>query len=407
MIAEIITIGTEVVMGNTVNTNSLFLSQKLTELGLEILYQTSVDDDGKRLESVINIALNRADLIITTGGLGPTKDDMTKEIISKTLGLSITLDEVMEKKIKDMFSNSNRTMTSNNQKQAFKPYGSKFIENTIGTAPGIYVEKDNKKIIMLPGPPSEMELMFENGVINLLKGDLSIVTRSINVIGIGESYLEEELNNLNLNTKNTSILTFAKEGTVEIKIISKGKNKTLLSNEIDKIILRIENRFQDYIYSYDNIQLEQVIVNMLEKKELKLGLCESITGGLISSSITKIAGASKVFEKGFITYTDESKIDDLGVKEETLKEHGAVSEQTAYEMAKGLFLKSDVDISLSITGLAGPSGGTPEKPIGLVYIGIVSENHEEVFRYNFNGNRNLIQKRATVKALDHIRKLIK
>ena len=407
MIAEIITIGTEVVMGNTVNTNSLFLSQKLTELGLEILYQTSVDDDGKRLESVINIALNRADLIITTGGLGPTKDDMTKEIISKTLGLSITLDEVMEKKIKDMFSNSNRTMTSNNQKQAFKPYGSKFIENTIGTAPGIYVEKDNKKIIMLPGPPSEMELMFENGVINLLKGDLSIVTRSINVIGIGESYLEEELNNLNLNTKNTSILTFAKEGTVEIKIISKGKNKTLLSNEIDKIILRIENRFQDYIYSYDNIQLEQVIVNMLEKNELKLGLCESITGGLISSSITKIAGASKVFEKGFITYTDESKIDDLGVKEETLKEHGAVSEQTAYEMAKGLFLKSDVDISLSITGLAGPSGGTPEKPIGLVYIGIVSENHEEVFRYNFNGNRNLIQKRATVKALDHIRKLIK
>lgn len=407
MIAEIITIGTEVVMGNTVNTNSLFLSQKLTELGLEILYQTSVDDDGKRLELVINIALNRADLIITTGGLGPTKDDMTKEIISKTLGLSITLDEVMEKKIKDMFSNSNRTMTSNNQKQAFKPYGSKFIENTIGTAPGIYVEKDNKKIIMLPGPPSEMELMFENGVINLLKGDLSIVTRSINVIGIGESYLEEELNNLNLNTKNTSILTFAKEGTVEIKIISKGKNKTLLSNEIDKIILRIENRFQDYIYSYDNIQLEQVIVNMLEKNELKLGLCESITGGLISSSITKIAGASKVFEKGFITYTDESKIDDLGVKEETLKEHGAVSEQTAYEMAKGLFLKSDVDISLSITGLAGPSGGTPEKPIGLVYIGIVSENHEEVFRYNFNGNRNLIQKRATVKALDHIRKLIK
>lgn len=407
MIAEIITIGTEVVMGNTINTNVLFLSQKLTELGFEVHFQTSVDDDEKRLESVINISLNRADLIITTGGLGPTKDDMTKEVISKTLGLNISLDDNMEKRIKGMFANSNLTMTSNNQKQAFKPHGSKFIENTIGTAPGIYIEKDNKKIIMLPGPPSEMELMFKNGVVNLLKEDLSIVTRSINIIGIGESSLEEELNKLDLNTNNTSILTFAKEGIVEIKIISKGNNKLLLENELKTIILKIENKFQDYIYGYDNIKLEQVIVNMLKEKGLKLGLCESVTGGLISSSITKIPGASKVFERGIITYTNESKIDELGVKEETLKEHGDVSRQTAYEMAKGLFLKCNLDIALSITGLAGPSGATTDKPIGLVYIGLISRDYEEVFQYNFNGNRSLIQKRSAIKALDHIRKLIK
>ena len=407
MIAEIITIGTEVVMGNTINTNVFFLSQKLTELGIEVHFQTSVDDDEIRLESVVKTALNRADLIITTGGLGPTKDDMSKEVIAKTLGLELSLDGDMEYKIKSMFSNSNWTMTSNNQKQAFKPNGSKFIENKVGTAPGIYIEKDDKKIIMLPGPPFEMELMFQNGVVSLLKDDLTIVTRSINVVGIGESYLEEELNKLNLNTDQTSILTFAKEGIVEIKIISKGKIKNNLVDEVEKIISIIKNYFKDYIYGYDNIKLEQVVVDLLNEKGFKLGLCESITGGLISSNITKIAGASKVFDRGIVTYTDESKIDELGVKEETLRTYGAVSKQTAYEMAKGLFIKSNIDIALSITGLAGPGGSTVDKPIGLVYIGLIAKGYEEVFEYNFNGDRNLIQKRASIKALDHIRKLIK
>lgn len=407
MIAEIITIGTEVVMGSTINTNVFFLSQKLTELGIEVHFQTSVDDDETRLESVVKTALGRSDLIITTGGLGPTKDDMSKEVISQTLGLELSLDSDMENKIKNMFLNSNWTMTSNNQKQAFKPRGSKFIENTVGTAPGIYIEKNDKKIIMLPGPPFEMELMFENGVTSLLNKDLTIVTRSINVVGIGESYLEEELNKLNLNTEKISILTFAKEGIVEIKIISKGMDKYNLKNEVENILSEIENHFEDYIYGYDNIKLEQVVVNLLNEKGLKLGLCESITGGLISSKITKIAGASKVFDRGIVTYTDESKIDELGVREQTLKTHGAVSKQTAYEMAKGLFLKSNIDIALSITGLAGPGGPSTDKPIGLVYIGLISKGYEEIFEYFFNGNRNLIQERSAIKALDHIRKLIK
>nr|WP_300004538.1 competence/damage-inducible protein A [Tissierella sp.] len=407
MIAEIITIGTEVVMGSTSNTNALFLSQKLTDLGFEIHFQTSVDDNPNRLKSVINIALIRADLIITTGGLGPTKDDMTKEVISEALGLDISLDSDMENEIKSMFSNSIFTMTKNNQKQAFKPNGSKFIKNEIGTAPGIYLEKNHKQIIMLPGPPLEMELMFKNFVINLFKKDLNIVTKSINLVGIGESYLEEKLNKLQLNTKNVSVLTFAKNGIIEIKIIAKGKDEDDLKNEVSKVTLKIEDVFYHYIYGYDNISLEEVVVNLLKDKQLRLSLAESITGGLISSKITKIPGASKIFERGIVTYTDESKIDELGVKESTLKNYGAVSKETAREMAKGLFFKTKVDIALSITGFAGPGITTKDEPIGLVYIALICKNYEEVFEYNFNGNRDLIQKRSAVKALDHIRLLFK
>ncbi|OLS01776.1 competence/damage-inducible protein A [Tissierella creatinophila] len=407
MVAEIITIGTEVVMGSILNTNSFFLSQKLIELGIEVHFHTSVDDNEKRLESIIKTAISRADLIITTGGLGPTKDDMTKEIIAKALGLNIELDKTMENNIIDMFTNGNWVMTDNNQKQAFKPTGSKFIENTIGTAPGIYIEKDSKKIIMLPGPPVEMELMFEKGVINLIKDDLNIITRSINLVGIGESSLESKLNNLNLNSRNFSVLTFAKKGVVEIKIIAKGKDKNKLEEEIINRIEIIKEEFNDYIYSYDSISLEEVIIDLLNKKRWTLAVAESITGGIISSKLTKIAGASSVFNRGLITYSNTSKIEELGVKKESLNKYGPVSKETAYEMAKGLFLKSNVDIALSITGLAGPGGGTQEKPIGLVYIGIITNKFEKVFKYNFNGNRNLIQERAAVKALDEIRKLIK
>lgn len=407
MIAEIITIGTEIVMGSTINSNSMFLSQNLTELGIEVHFHTSVDDEEERLKVIIKTALNRADLIITTGGLGPTKDDMTKEVISNALGLEMILDEGMENNIIDMFKNGKWKMTKNNQKQAFKPKYSTFIQNEIGTAPGIYIEKDTKKIVMLPGPPIEMELMFKNHVIPLIKEDLNIISKSINIVGFGESSLESKLNDLNLNSKYTSVLTFAKEGIVEIKLISKGSDKKVIQDDIMSRVKSIEENFSEYIYGYDNIDLEEVIIQELSKSNLKLGVCESITGGMISSSLTKISGASKVFDRGIITYSNNAKMEELNVKQETLNTHGAVSEETALEMAKGLFQKTKLDISLSITGLAGPDGASKDKPIGLVYIAIITKNSQKVFQYNFNGNRNLIQKRATIKALDEIRKLLK
>lgn len=407
MIAEIITIGTEIVMGNILNTNSLFLSQNLTELGIEVHFHTSVDDDKNRLESVIKTAIDRADLIITTGGLGPTKDDVTKEIISKALGLDIELDKSMEDNIMKIFKNSNSMMTDSNKKQALKPKGSNFIKNELGTAPGIYIEKNFTKIIMLPGPPMEMEFMFEKNVKNLIKEDFNIITQSINIIGIGESSLECRLDNLNLNSKNTSILTFAKQEIVEISIVSKGKDKKIIENEVINIVSIIKKEFNGYIYPYDHFNLEEIVINLLNKKNITLAVCESITGGMISSKLTKVEGASNVFNRGIISYSNISKIDELGVKRETLEKYGPVSEEVAYEMAKGLFDKSKVDIALSTTGLAGPSGASKEKPIGLVYICIVSKKFEKVFKFKFNGNRNSIQEKTTNKALNELINLIK
>ena len=406
MIAEIITIGTEITTGSTLNTNAFYLSQKLLELGIENHYQTTVDDDEGRLKDVIHIALNRADIIITTGGLGPTKDDLTKEVISDAIGLELEHDPIMEEKIKNIFDRIGRCMTNNNIKQATKPKGSLFIENRIGTAPGILINKDNKKIIMLPGPPKEMTLMFEDNVKDLIHDDLIIITKSVNTIGIGESSLESHLMELELSTSNTSIATFAKDGTVEIKIISKGKDKEEIQSEIDYIVERLNEEFKDYIYGYDNLRIEEVIVKKLMDKGYKIGLCESCTGGLISSMITKVPGASNVLDRAIISYSNTSKMEELNVEKTTLENYGAVSEETAYEMAKGLFGKANLDIVVSVTGIAGPDGGTEEKPVGLVYICIMTKDEYEIIKCNFNGNRNLIQNRAAIKVLDEIRKVL-
>lgn len=402
MIAEIISVGTEIIIGSILNTNTKYLSSKLMEMGIETFYHTSVDDNEERLTKVIDIALGRADIIITTGGLGPTQDDLTKEVIAKALNLELEMDLVMEQHICNMFTSMNRTMSDSNRKQAIKPKGAEFITNEIGTAPGIYINKDNKKIIMLPGPPREMNIMFENHVVPLLDVDFSIVTKSINTIGVGESDLETGLRKLNIFENGIEIATFAKEGEVEIKIIGKGQNKEYVEENINFIIERIKSKFGDYIYGYNNIPIEEVVINLLKEKNFKIGLCESCTGGLITSRITKIPGASNVLDRAIISYSNESKIEELNVKKETLESFGAVSEETAYEMAKGLLEKSNLDILLSITGIAGPTGGTTEKPVGLVYICIMSSQSYKVIKCLFNGNRNAIQNKASTRALAEI-----
>lgn len=406
MIAEIITIGTEITTGSTLNTNAFYLSQRLFEIGVETYFHTTVDDDEARLMDVIKVALSRADLIITTGGLGPTKDDMTKEVIAKVMGLELELDPIMAQNIEAMFTRMGRCMTNNNIKQANKPKGSLFIENSIGTAPGIYINKDNKKLIMLPGPPKEMSLMFDSHVKELIHDDLFITSRSVNTVGIGESSLESTLLELKLDSENITIATFAKDGTVEIKIIGKSKDKALIDKEIKSIIDKIDEEFNEYIYAYDNMQLEEVVVNKLIDKGFKIGLCESCTGGLVSSLITRVPGASNVLERSIISYSNTSKVEELNVKVTTLNEHGAVSEETAFEMAKGLMNKANLDIVVSITGIAGPDGGSDNKPVGLVYLCIMTRDTHKIIKSNFNGNRTLIQNRAAIKALDEIRKIL-
>lgn len=399
MIAEIISVGTEIIIGSILNTNTKFLSERLLELGIETFYHSSVDDNEERLTNVINIALSRADIIITTGGLGPTDDDLTKEVFSKTLGLTLELDPFMEEHIRDMFKATHRTMTTNNLKQAIKPIGSYFITNNNGTAPGIFINKDNKKIVLLPGPPRELEPMFDKFVVDLIRDDYTIISKSINTIGIGESSLESQLKTLDIYKKNFEIATFAKEGEVEIKIIGKGKDRSEVEMEIDNIVLKIKDKIKDYIYGYDNIQIEELLVNSLIKKDITVAICESCTGGLITSRIIRIPGASNVIDRGLITYSNKSKIEELSVNPSTLSSHGAVSEETAYEMAKGLLDKTGVDVVLSITGIAGPSGGTLDKPVGLVYIGIMSKDKYKIIKNIFTGNRSTLQNRAATRAL--------
>lgn len=412
MIAEIISVGTEITSGDTLDTNSHFISSKLLDIGIEAYYHTSVDDCPTRLENIIHLALDRSDLLIITGGLGPTKDDLTKEIVAKALGLELKLDKNMRDKIKKLFTSRGREMTCNNIKQAYKPLGAKFIDNHIGTAPGIYIEDNNKVIIMMPGPPREMRPMYEKEVSGLLEErfnrDISIIRKSINIVGIGESYLETELIDMGLEKENISITTFAGHGTVEIKIIGKGKDKEKIEKEVDLVTDKIRKRFKNYIYSYNNRPLEESLLSLLKEKQCKLGLCESCTGGLISSKITNIAGSSQILDRSIVSYSNRSKIEELEVSPDTLERYGAVSRQTAYEMAKGLLAKTQgVDLVLSITGIAGPSiGNNPNKEVGLVYICIMDRFRHEVIESKFNGDRPYIKERAAIKSLSIIKEFL-
>lgn len=408
MNAEIITIGSEIMVGGILNSNSRYLSSKLVEIGIETLYHTSVDDNEIRLTEVINIALARADIIITSGGLGPTQDDLTKEVVAKSLGLELSIDKEAEETLIKRFEafHSNRKMTENNRKQATKPSGSTLIKNDHGTAPGVFIEREGKKIIMLPGPPRELIPMFENYVMDLIRDDFSIDVKSINTIGIGESTLESELRTLDIYENGFDIATFANLGNCEIKLIARGIDKEILQEKMDKKISIIKNHFKDYIYGYDNVSIEEVLVQRLKEKNYKLSLCESCTGGNISAKITSVPGASQVFDRGIITYSNKAKMDELFVKQESLENYGAVSEEIAYEMAKGLMDKTKSDIVLSITGIAGPDGGSSEKPVGLVYMCIMSKAGHIILKNNFVGNRITIQERATITALWELNKYL-
>lgn len=406
MRAEIITIGNELLSGNVLNTNTYYLTKRLSEIGIEVLYHTSVKDDAQMLKDVVNIGLNRADLLIFTGGLGPTYDDLSKEVISNSLGLNLTLNEECKKTIEDYFRKLNREMTPNNIKQAYIPEGAKYIPNEVGTAPGIFIEWKGKVIVMLPGPPKEMQLMFDKYVVPFIKQDFVIIEKTIKTIDIGEAQVESTIQDIIKSNKDVYIATYAKDGIVDIKIVAKGRDKNSIDEILNDAINKIKNRIADYIYSYEDETIEEVVFKILKKNKIKVAFCESCTGGLISSKFTRIPGASEVFDRAYITYSNLSKMEDLGVSEDALDKYGAVSKETALEMAKGLLNKTSVDVALSVTGIAGPSGGTETKPVGLVYIGICTKDSSKVVESLFGGDRVSIQNRAYLKAFNELRKFL-
>lgn len=294
MRAEIISIGNELLSGDTLNTNTYYITRRLTELGIDVFYHTSVNDDVHILKDVIDISLRRVDLVIFTGGLGPTYDDMTKEVVSSTLGLKLILNDELKEALEDRFRKNNRKMTPNNLKQVYIPEGAKYLINEIGTAPGIFLEWKDKVIVMLPGPPKEMKTMFDKYVIPLIKQDNIIEEKIIKTIGIGESQLESAIEDIIKENKDVYIATFAKEGIVDIKIVVKGKNKDKLEKLLDDTIRKIRSRIGNYIYSYEDERIEEVVFKILKKKNMKIAFCESCTGGLIASKFTRIPGVSEV-----------------------------------------------------------------------------------------------------------------
>lgn len=405
MRCELLSVGTEILLGDIVNTNAQFLAKELASMGIDIYYQSVVGDNKERMLQAFKEGLSRSDMIITTGGLGPTKDDMTKELACEYFGYKCELHEESLESIKEYFRRMGRDFVESNEKQAYFPKEAIILKNNAGTAPGAIIKKDDKTIIVLPGPPSEMKRMFDESVrpyLEKLTG-YTIVSEVVRIHGVGESKVEELVQDLIDNGKNPTVAPYAKEGEVTLRVTAKAKTKEEGEKLIDPVLTEIKNRLGDSIYNIGEEGLNLTVAKLLVDKKLTIGTSESCTGGLLGAGLIDYPGISSSFLEGAITYSNEAKIKTLGVKEETLEKFGAVSEETAREMAEGIRKRCGADIGVSTTGIAGPDGGTDDKPVGLVYIGLSIGDKTIVTRNVFNGDRNSVRRRACLKAFDMIR----
>lgn len=409
MNCEIICIGTEILLGDIVNTNSQYISRELANLGINVFYQTAIGDNASRLKKSIIEAFDRSDLIITTGGLGPTQDDLTKETIAETLGMKMELHQESLDRMQLFFNNISCKMTKNNIKQAYIPKGAHVISNNNGTAPGILIEKENKTIVMLPGPPREMIPMLDNHVVPYLrdKSKIKFYSRYYKISGVGESALEDILIDIIDKQTNPTIATYAKLGEVLLRVTANGDTKEEATKILNTYETIIKDRLGEFIYSDKNESLEDVVGQLLIENNLKISIAESCTGGLISSRLTKIPGISTSLHSCIVSYSNEAKEKMIGVNCRTLRKFGAVSRETAEEMCIKLHEKTNTDIVIATTGIAGPSGATETKPVGLVYIAIYYKGKLIVEKYNISGDRLRIQQKASNLALNLIRKHIK
>lgn len=406
---EILSVGTELLLGSIVNTNAQYLSRRLSELGFNVYYTTVVGDNPDRLKAALELAAGRADAVVTTGGLGPTVDDLTKETIADYCGIQCVLDEESKQRIIERFSKNHTEIPENNFKQAEMPEGCIILKNNNGTAPGAIIEGNDCTFIMLPGPPSEMKPMFDESVIPYLKkfSDGVIRSRSVRVFGLGESKVDEMLGDLMNESHNPTVAPYAKIGQVELRITAKSDTVENAKAMLAPMEQKIRGILGDRVYGtgIDN-SLENVVVELLREKGLTATTAESCTGGMIAEKITRIPGSSECFGCGYVTYSNEQKMRLLGVESETLEKYGAVSEQTALQMSRGARETSGADIAVAVTGIAGPGGGSAEKPVGLVYISICTEHEHKAFKYNFAGNRDMVRERTSLYALDLIRRSV-
>ena len=405
MKAEIITVGTEILLGDILNTNCRYLSRELAAMGIEMYYQITVGDNEERLLKTLEESLNRSDIVICTGGLGPTEDDITKEVCAKYFGYELELHKPSLDAMIERFKHMNRVPTKNNEKQAYFPKEAYILKNDNGTAPGCIMEKEGKMIVVLPGPPKEMESMFENYVkpyLSKLTDDV-IESEVLRIIGVGESKVENDILDIIDSQTNPTIATYAKGYECTLRITAKAKSVEEAKELIKPMSDEMKRRFGQSLYATGETSIEEVVAKMLVENNLKIAVAESCTGGMVSASLINYPGISSVFMEGCVTYSNEAKMKSLGVKKETLDVYGAVSDNCAKEMASGVAARYNTNVGIATTGIAGPGGGTDEKPVGLVYFGIYINGQVITKKYVFNGDRQGIRERATRTILNDLR----
>ena len=405
MRCEILAVGTEILLGDIINTNAQYIAKRLSEEGIFVYHQSVVGDNPERLKQAYDLAFSRSDLVITTGGLGPTKDDLTKEVAFEYFGKASVCHEESLNLIKEYFAKINRPLGKTNEKQAYFPEDAIVLKNNNGTAPGCIIDEAGKILIMLPGPPREMKAMFEESVIPYLRkySNEILVSKVLRVIGVGESTAAELIGDL-IDNENPTVAPYAKEGEMVFRITAKAKDEQEAQRLIIPVEAKIKSLLGDNIYGEGDITLEDVVGKMLVEKGLTIATAESCTGGMVAARLINYPGISSSMIEGVVTYSNEAKIKRIGVKEETLNKFGAVSEETAKEMAEGIAKTAGSHIGISTTGIAGPGGGTEEKPVGLVYIAMYYNNEVEVRRLNLTGSRQRIRERATLTLIDMVRR---
>ena len=408
--AEIIAVGTELLLGKTTNTNARDISLALLELGINVYFHTVVGDNPERLKQAVEIAKGRADIIITTGGLGPTYDDLTKQTLAEAFGKKLIFDENVANHIREYFAKrlSNMKMTENNLRQAQFPEGCIVMDNSLGTAPGCIFEAEGKRVIMLPGPPRECRAMLKASVVPYLKGlsDSEIHSRNIHIFGVGESAAEEKLKGMMEKMSNPSLAPYAKDGEMMLCVTAKAKSRTTAERLMKPVIDAVCETFGEYIYGIDTDSLENTVIGLLAQEGKTIACGESVTGGLLSKRLTDIPGASKVFLGSVVPYCVKSKIDLLDVDAELISQKFAVSREVAIALANGARTKFGADIGIGITGIAGPDSDESGLEPGTVYIALTTENHSYCRNMKMFNERERIRISGTSHALDMTRRFL-
>ena len=407
MRAEIIATGTELLSGGLPDTNSIFLSEELMLIGLVTAFKTVVGDNEKDMEEAFRRALDRVDAVIITGGLGPTEDDITRKVVAKILKRRLVLNEDALKAVKSTLAGRGKEYANTSDRQALIPGAARLLANPVGVAPGFFLDEGNKFVAALPGVPKEMQAMFRQGLKQALEerftGKLFIKRRVLRTFGLPESKINEAINDI-LKKENPVVGLTAKETGVDIRIIARETSAELSQVLAERTDARIREKLGDAIYGVDGQDMEEVVGALLKQRRLKLSVAESCTGGLIGARITNIPGSSEYFERGVVTYSNAAKTELLGVPAALMDRRGAVSREVAEAMAQGIRQAARTDLGLSVTGIAGPDGGSKEKPVGLVYISLSSAHGVKTEEHKFLGNREQIRTKAAQMALDTVRR---